>query len=59
MLDEIVWRAYGKQSGFVEKILDHRANYRIARYPEILPAGVTVALPDLVVQKAVKRLWDD
>jgi phage tail protein X len=57
MIDEIVWRAYGKQSGFVEKVLD--ANYRLADNPEELPAGVVISLPSLIINRPIKRLWDD
>lgn len=57
-LDLICLREYGRTAGVVERVLV--ANPDIAMVAHRMPAGVTVALPDLgseVVTQSVK-LWD-
>lgn len=60
MLDLICYREYGgRQSGAVEAVTD--ANYGLADLPPRLPPGVTITLPDLPAERAVKntqKLWD-
>jgi phage tail protein X len=57
--DAIAWNYYGTRDGLVvENLL--AANPGLADYGPILPAGVTVTLPDLTptpTQNTVK-LWD-
>lgn len=59
MADSIAWAYYGTRDGLVvEQLLS--ANPGLADYGPLLPAGVTVTLPDFVVQPTQKsvRLWD-
>ena len=57
--DQIAWDYYGTRDGLaVERLLD--ANPGLADRGRLLPAGVTITLPDLptpATQKGV-RLWD-
>lgn len=57
--DLIAWNYYGTRDGLVvEQLLD--ANNGLADYGPLLPAGVTVALPDIAApatQNTIK-LWD-
>ncbi|CAG2144354.1 hypothetical protein LMG31506_02988 [Cupriavidus yeoncheonensis] len=60
MADAIAWNYYGTRDGrTVELLLD--ANPGLADYGPVLPAGVTITLPDLATPatttKGVK-LWD-
>jgi phage tail protein X len=59
MADLIAWNYYGTRDGLVvEKLLD--ANPGLADLGPLLPAGVTVVLPDFALpatQQGV-RLWD-
>lgn len=59
ILDDVVHRYYGDLSGrAVERVLE--ANPGLADLGPVLPAGVTVALPDKPVEatKTLTRLWD-
>jgi len=58
MVDEICWRFYGDRTGAAEAVLE--ANPGLADRGAILPAGLTVTLPDLRTPQApaVVRLWD-
>lgn len=57
MIDYLVWKHYRKQSGYVEAVLE--ATYRISSYPELLPAGVEVSLPEVAVIDPPIKLWED
>ncbi len=59
VLDWICWQHYGHERGTTEAVL--RANPGLARQPVILPDGVMITLPDIVVPKPEQRtiqLWD-
>jgi phage tail protein X len=59
MLDAMVFRACGRTAGALEIVLD--ANPAVARQPLVLPAGVTVTIPDAaqqLPQRAVFKLWE-
>ena len=58
MLDEICWRHYGSSAGYVERVLE--ANYRLEEQPLVLPAGLIITLPEIVVEPIATtiRLWD-
>jgi phage tail protein X len=59
MLDLICWRHYGFHAGTAEAVLS--VNYGLSAQPPVLPAGLTITLPDLpqprVTPPAV-RLWE-
>ena len=57
-LDLIAWHYYGFVSGSVEAILE--ANPFLAHEGSLLPAGLTLVLPDLTPPpvKTRLRLWD-
>ena len=58
-LDAICHSYYGSSSGYVEAVLE--ANRGLAVHGAVLPAGVTILLPDLSELKPHKttlRLWD-
>lgn len=57
-LDWICWRHYQRQSGAVEAVLE--ANPGLVDFGPILPAGLTITLPDLpqASTQPVVRLWD-
>jgi phage tail protein X len=55
ILDAMVWRHYGHQSGTVERVLD--SNYGLAAQGVIYPAGVTVDMPELDRPSAPVRDW--
>jgi phage tail protein X len=59
MIDYIVWRAYKKQSGYIEAVLDSPSNYRLSNQPELLPAGVRIVLPDMTIVDPPITLWED
>ena len=61
MLDEICFNHYGYSSGAVEAVLEYDKNYRLADYPELLPAGVIIYLPQLRAKTSdvPPRIWDD
>ena len=58
-VDWICWRAYGRLStGLVEKVL--QANTGLADRGPVLPAGVSITLPDIEQPAATSRrvtLW--
>jgi len=57
-LDAIVWRHYGRQDGgLVEQVLE--ANRGLAFYGPVLPAGLTIALPEIEAPATTEsvRLW--
>ena len=55
VLDEIVWRFYGRQdNGLVESVLE--ANRGLADYGPKLPTGLTITLPDAPTPEPSKRL---
>jgi phage tail protein X len=60
VLDEIAWRQYGAcDSAVLRTVLD--ANPGLADRGAKLPAGVMVALPDIVAPAATQKvitLWD-
>lgn len=60
MIDHLVWRETGRISGPLEIVLD--ANRHLAKYPPVLPAGVTVTLPDRALEAPPARppvlLWE-
>lgn len=59
LVDVICRRAYGDESGYVEKVLD--ANPGLAGLGPILPIMTKVLLPDLpkaAPEKKIVSLWD-
>lgn len=57
--DYIVWKYYGTQSGRVlEQLL--QANPGLADRGPVLPAGVAITMPDIVMETASQevKLWD-
>ena len=56
MLDDIVWRHYGRHDA-LDAVLE--ANPELARLAPLLPAGLTITLPDLPTPSdaPVIRLW--
>lgn len=60
MIDLICHKAYGSTDRrVVERVLD--ANYGLADYPPMLPAGVIITLPDPPQQsqpQPLVKLWD-
>jgi len=57
-VDQICLRHYGRTAGVTEQVLD--ANPGLAERGPIIPAGVTITLPE-VTQKAEQKivnLWD-
>lgn len=60
MLDLICFQHYGYHTGTVEAVLE--ANRDLSALPCILPAGLTILLPDLPSaaerNPAPMRLWD-
>ena len=58
VLDRIVWKHYGRQNaGLVEQVLE--ANPGLASHGPILPAGLTILLPEYAEPENVEtvRLW--
>jgi phage tail protein X len=58
-VDSIAYKAYGASAGYTEAIL--AANPGLADYGPLLPAGLTVTLPDLAAQAQqiqTVKLWD-
>jgi phage tail protein X len=58
-LDIICHRHYGASCGYVEVVLE--TNHGLAAHGAVLPAGVTILLPELSElkpHKATLRLWD-
>jgi phage tail protein X len=59
MVDEIAQARYGATAGIVEAI--YAANEGLADLGPVLPAGVTIILPDLTAQQKVAtrvKLWE-
>lgn len=58
MLDLICRLHYGPRTGMVEAVLE--ANYALSDQPELLPAGLTIMLPDAPQQQPapLQKLWD-
>jgi phage tail protein X len=60
ILDDVVFRYYGDLTGrAVERVLE--ANRGLADFGPVLPAGVTISLPDQPVETPennLTRLWD-
>ncbi len=56
-LDLICLREYGAQAGAVERVLE--ANPQIKDFAHVLPMGVEISLPDMVVQDkgGQLKLW--
>lgn len=55
VLDEIVWRFYGRQdNGLLESILE--ANRGLADYGPELPTGLTITMPDAPAPEPAQRL---
>lgn len=55
VLDEIVWRYYGRQdSGLVEAVLE--SNRNIADAGPLLPPGIVLTMPEAPVPTPAKRL---
>ncbi|WP_366654417.1 tail protein X [Fodinicurvata sp. EGI_FJ10296] len=57
VLDEIVWRHYGRTEGVVERVI--AANRHLESFGPILPAGVRITLPPLppAPERRVIRIW--
>lgn len=58
-LDYVCWRYYGRSSGAVEAVLE--ANRDLAERGVVLPAGVVIALPEIVEEDTapkLTRLWE-
>lgn len=59
MIDAICARAYGDESGYVERVLE--ANPGLATLPDPLPINTIFLLPDVPVTTrvvSVVKLWD-
>lgn len=55
VLDQIVWRYYGRQDdGLVEAVLE--ANRGLADYGPELPAGLVITMPDAPTPEPTQRL---
>lgn len=55
VLDEVVWRYYGRQdNGLVEAVLE--ANRGLTDSGPLLPAGLTITLPDAPTSQPTQRL---
>lgn len=58
-LDAIAWRHLGQCSGATEQLLE--LNRGLCAFPEALPAGTLIVLPDAPALPAVQplvQLWD-
>lgn len=59
MVDMICRRAYGDESGYVEKVLE--ANPGLAALGPVLPIGTKLVLPDIprtAPERQIVSLWD-
>ena len=58
VLDEIVFRYYGKTAGYVERVL--AANRHLADRGAIYPADVQIVLPDIRTENVTAEvtIWD-
>ncbi len=55
VLDEVVWRYYGRQdNGLVEAVLE--ANRGLAEFGPLLPAALEIILPDAPTPEPAQRL---
>lgn len=55
VLDEIVWRFYGRQdNGLLESVLE--ANRGLADYGPELPTGLMITIPDAPTPEPAQRL---
>jgi phage tail protein X len=61
MIDEIVWRFYGRTAGVVEQVLEANREIRLSFQPPVLSAGLVITLPEVAEpeQETTKivRLW--
>jgi len=57
MVDEVCFKHYGHDAGMTEKVLE--ANVGLADFGAVLPAGITIILPDHLTRAdaALVRLW--
>jgi phage tail protein X len=59
MLDLVCWRAYGEESGTIERVLEDPNNYRISDLYEVLPVSTLVKLPDIDPVRVIQiKLWE-
>jgi phage tail protein X len=62
ILDDVVSRYYGDTDrGIVERVLEANRSIGLADYGPVLPAGLTITLPDRDPDppaETLKRLWD-
>jgi phage tail protein X len=62
ILDDVVFRFYGDtEGGIVELVLEANREISLADYGHVLPAGITITLPERVTEQAAKtitKLWD-
>lgn len=59
LVDAVVWRETGRRTGAFERVLD--ANPHLAKQQTVLPAGVTIVIPDdaaAAPPRPVFKLWD-
>jgi len=59
VLDALVYRATGRIAGALESTLD--ANPKLAKLPAVLPAGVSVVIPDAAFEQPTRptfKLWE-
>ncbi|MCF6344183.1 MAG: tail protein X [Devosiaceae bacterium] len=58
MVDMICRKEYGDESGYVEKVFE--ANPKLVSYGAVLPAGITIFLPEIIAQPDLPliSLWD-
>lgn len=59
MLDAICFEYYGESQGYTEAVRE--ANPDLAQFGPVLPAGLSIELPDLEdlkIQPDTIRLWD-
>lgn len=56
-VDWVCWKQYGRSGGTTEAVLE--ANPGLADHGPVLPAGLTINLPDLpqAPARAVVRIW--
>ena len=57
-IDAICWRFYNSTRGLTELVLE--ANPDLALYPEVLPGGLTIILPEPVPVETLRpviQLW--
>lgn len=62
ILDDVVFRFYGDtDNGIVEQVLEANRTVGLADLGTVLPAGVTITLPDRQFDppaETLTRLWD-